>query len=327
MGTVRMCGVVGGLVLVVGLLVARSTAQCEGPAKTFVMGFMGHTGSSAVMSTLFRHSDLETNAFMEPLTWRRLGDVPATERARELFDAAIDVGAVGGFKVRPSTGFNDKAGWTKIIEEYGTRYIEMTRSQLLKKAVGLYTIRAFQRRDAVQGVPSQDREEHCKVYPEVCRFRIDNVFFLAYLMHHSNNTNVQVRRLTKELPWECVLRVTYEDYLADTAGTMNKIYDFLGIQREDLEPKFAKAIPDNMCEVVENYQQVCARLWGCEQFRPMLEDPEHKCFCEDKSLPREDVLCDFEGLKQQVHHPIGQRRQRRQPGGAVSSVVETFFYK
>uniref|UniRef100_A0A7S2ZXQ5 Uncharacterized protein n=1 Tax=Rhodosorus marinus TaxID=101924 RepID=A0A7S2ZXQ5_9RHOD len=281
---------------------------CSGPCESFLMGFVGHSGSSAIMSTLWRHSMIEIPWPMEPLQKAR-SSAMAAQMTRVKFDASIEKGLKPGFKLRPGHVLGAADLWNQLVSSYKTRLIVLTRDNCFKAAIGLYTIRARFDLSAQQGLSAKEAETHCKENPESCYYDVTNLRFFAYLMHISKHGMNQVLALRDSVQWPCVLHVTYEDYVRDNEEVMNKIYDFLGLEAEDNTPRFEKALSDSPCVVLKNYQEVCADLWGCEELRPYLEDEEHGCVCNDKSREPDPVLCSYKSLMAQgplVCHDIDQ---------------------
>eukprot|EP00189_Rhodosorus_marinus_P003585 CAMPEP_0113958966 /NCGR_PEP_ID=MMETSP0011_2-20120614/3852_1 /TAXON_ID=101924 /ORGANISM="Rhodosorus marinus" /LENGTH=346 /DNA_ID=CAMNT_0000970165 /DNA_START=147 /DNA_END=1187 /DNA_ORIENTATION=- /assembly_acc=CAM_ASM_000156 len=286
---------------VVGLALGWRTPELDecgesGPAETFLMGFLGHSGSSAVMSQLYLHSDLHVPWPLEPMQKYIRSPEEGAKWTEDFFLTGKGMGLVPGFKLRPGHIDESVEVWSELIRKYNTRFIRQDRTDLLKGAIGLYSIRARFDRSAVAGLDKGEGETHCALHPEQCYFDIENVRFFAYLMHMVKDGVRQLDDFADLLPWKCQLNVTYEEYMHDKDATMKRIYDFIGVDYQEHESSFEKALSDNPCETVTNYQQVCAQLWGCEEFQPFLDNEEQGCYCLDKEYPRNAELCDVDAL-------------------------------
>eukprot|EP00188_Purpureofilum_apyrenoidigerum_P000461 Plantae.Rhodophyta-Purpureofilum_apyrenoidigerum.ctg1202.p1 GENE.Plantae.Rhodophyta-Purpureofilum_apyrenoidigerum.ctg1202~~Plantae.Rhodophyta-Purpureofilum_apyrenoidigerum.ctg1202.p1 ORF type:complete len:326 (-),score=69.31 Plantae.Rhodophyta-Purpureofilum_apyrenoidigerum.ctg1202:366-1343(-) len=269
-------------------------ACAAGRAKTFLMGFTGHTGSTAIISMMRQHSELRVPD-LEPLT-RRADKVDYTIRT---FGNPDFTEKVVGFKIRPADIDEAEADFGRIVKDHQTRLITLVRKNFFKAAMGLYTVRALMDNSAMMGLSPEKAASHCKERPEICRFEIRNMKFFAFLLHRYAQGGESVEHIRNRLPFTCELKVTYEEFLVNRDEVMAKIYKFLGVKNEVLAPAFAKVVADNPCEVISNYQEVCTKLWGCEQMREYLEDPQHGCFCEDKTAERREELCNYDVLLRQ----------------------------
>lgn len=276
--------------------VQKEEGECVGRAKTFLMGCVGHTGSSAIISSLYQHSEIVNQRPFEPL--RKVMGVGAQVRAADaIFEKASSTDLVSGLKMRPEHMTNGSEEWQDLAQKYDTRFISLTRNNTFLTALGLYSIRAMKHSSATMGLKQQtSAKEHCEENPEMCYFSIDDIRFFAYLMLHAETGNRRTQELASRVPWSCRFDLTYEEYVADPVGMMGRIHDFLGVRREVHHAAFTKAMPSVACDIVTNYQEVCAKLWGCPNFRPFLEDPANGCFCEDKTRPVTEELCDEKRL-------------------------------
>lgn len=78
----------------------------------------------------------------------------------------------------------------------------------------------------------------------------------------------------------CVREIPYEDYLYDRVEAMSDIMQFLGLRHEPTKPDRFKATSDSMCEAIENWDEVCDKLYGCVLWQHMLEDVRNGCYCK-----------------------------------------------
>lgn len=78
----------------------------------------------------------------------------------------------------------------------------------------------------------------------------------------------------------CVLPVSYELLLRAPAVALLAQQAFLGLRLDaGLRAQRAKATPDNLCRVVNNWADVCRDFFLCARWRAMMDDPEHGCTC------------------------------------------------
>jgi len=270
-------------------------ACAEGRAKTFLLGFTGHTGSTAMISMMQRHTGLYVPG-LEPLTPKTQSD--KVDFTMQMFGNSEFTDKVIGFKIRSGDIGKAEADFGRIVKDHKTRLITLVRKNFFKAAMGLYTIRALMDNSAMMGLSPSEAEVHCKEQPEHCRFEIRDMKFFAWLVHRYIQGSEVVEKIKDRLPFACELEVTYEEFLENRDMVMARIYKFLGVENEVNPPAFAKVVADNPCDVISNYQDVCRQLWGCENMREYLEDPAHQCYCEDKSGDRIEELCDYSVLMQ-----------------------------
>ncbi|KAJ8907715.1 hypothetical protein NDN08_007821 [Rhodosorus marinus] len=286
-----------------GLLasVASSTelepeTQCAGRAKTFVLGFVGHSGSTALMSILAQNSRLFVPRNTEPLISMNFHAKESMLTSQLIFDKVLAEGREElspGFKVRPGNIRGGEDLWQGLIDKYDTRLVVNYRENPWMSAVGLFAIRARNDLSSQMGLKNETSEEHCELHPELCRFPIDDINLFSLLLWKSLDTREGTLEIARNLKWPCLMYVKYEDFDKDMETEVNRIYDFLGVPKEFREPLYHKALPRSPCQIISNYQEICTLFWGCGDFQPYIEDPENGCFCENKpSSPINPDLCD-----------------------------------
>jgi len=288
-----MCKLLGFAVLLTITQSARGHEEnvVPGRAKTFLVGYVGHTGSTAMMSVMMQHSDLFVPS-LEPLTRRQ----DRLEFTTTVFKNGVKAGKVTGFKIRPTdVSLRTNPEFRDLVAMHDTRYIRLTRENIFKTAMGLYTVRALLDESAVMGLSPEELKMRCKLKPQACYFDIKHLKFFAYLMLRYKMGSDAVSNFGAALPWSCQLNVTYEEFVDDRDATMRKVYSFLGVEDQILMPTFQKVVSDNPCEVISNYQVVCSKLWACDDFRPYLEDPKHNCYCVD-TTSTDESLCTMKSL-------------------------------
>lgn len=258
-------------------------------ARTFLMMFMGHSGSTSIISELFSHSQIYTEGSGEPVDHgdQQNNSTFALQWTREFFKRGIAAGKIPGFKIRPTHIQTDPKAWAALVREFDTRVIWQYRENLFKKAVGEYTKRYLNDTSVVEGLErNMTYEQRCKVGAG-CRFQINDLpAFHSVLQHLVRNDKDISTGLHLMLDGrKCVYPVPYENYLYSRTTTMRNLQDFLGIQHEMHEPSHHKATSDNMCETVLNWDEICTNFYACHSWRLMMDDPRNNCYCNFTSGP------------------------------------------
>lgn len=122
-------------------------AKQTGTAKSWLLVFMGHSGSTAIASQLKQHSQVYFD-LMEPVDHDLRNDsFGALNYTREFFARGIAAGKSPGFKIRPNHILNKAAQrhWQGLVREFETRIIWQYRENIFKQAVGEYTHRKYRR--------------------------------------------------------------------------------------------------------------------------------------------------------------------------------------
>lgn len=249
-------------------------------AKSFLVVFNGHSGSTAFVSELRAHSELENESF-EPLDH---GDYEfntelALERAEELMDRGISKGKIPGFKVRPWHLHNKPEVWQEFVKKYDSRIIWQYRENIVKQAIGEYRHRYLNDSSVVQGLKT-DQTPCVEDSDQKCRFKIDDMRFLHKQMNDGSRNDDRLAAATRVLRSDEVLAVRYEDYLYRRERTMKETFDFLGIDYQNTMPGRLKASPDSLCQMVINFQELCDNFHPCPLWRPYLDDDINDCRCK-----------------------------------------------
>lgn len=250
-------------------------------AKTFLMVFMGHSGSTALITELRSHSEFEI-LYNEPVDhgeYEHDTDL-AIKRAREVMDSGIPKGKIPGFKIRPLHILQKPEVWREFVKEYDSRIIWQYRENIFKKAVGEYRHLYLNDTSVVQGL-EMDQSPCEEGSDQKCRFRIDDMKFLHEQLNKVSRSDDMLAAAARTLRRsDETLIVRYEDYLYRRERTMKEIFDFLGVDFQDTTASTAKASPDSLCEVVINYQDLCDHFHPCPLWRPFLHDDANNCRCE-----------------------------------------------
>lgn len=270
-------------------------AKSGAKAEAFFMVFMGHSGSTAILTEIRNHSQT-IGGDSEPVDHQQVfNTTEALEITRRILDHGKKVGRMPGFKIRPAHILAAPDAWRAIVKEYGIRIIWQYRKNLFKSAVGEYTNRYLNDSSVVEGLHSNmTREERCKIGVG-CSFRIDNFTFLhdrlRAMIRSQRMITSAVAELARDSP--CVREVPYEDYLYDRQSVMDDLFQFLGLESEPTAPARFKATSDRMCEIVQNWDEVCDQFYGCVLWQHMLDDARNGCFCNLSSGAPTSQYCDI----------------------------------
>jgi hypothetical protein len=249
------------------------------------MVFMGHSGSTAIVSELMKHSGVYFD-LPEPVDHgARAGNATAAyEYVRDFFDRGIAEGRSPGFKMRPQHILDPAmAGrWAALAREYDTRIVWQYRENVFKQSVGEYSHRYLNDSSVVEGLErNMTQEERCKVGAG-CRFRVDNFGFLHDLLRDALHNDLLIARAVHSITGgapDCALPMPYEAYLYDREGAMRRLHAFLGLPHERHAPERTKATADSMCSAVENYGDLCREFYGCHTWRALMDDLKNDCYC------------------------------------------------
>lgn len=273
---------------------SRPLPSCvkKGPARTFLMVFMGHSGSSAMLSELRRHPLVH----VERMELVDHSDTPNASQAlastRSFFQRGLNLGKIPGFKIRPSHILALPTEFQNLLTEFNTRIIWQYRQNLFKASVGEYSARYLNDTSAVEGLRRNlSLSDRCKEGVG-CSFRIENISYLHTILKEKVRSHHLISKAVNILsqPDSCVREVPYEDYLYDREATIRDIMSFLGIPHIKTDPERFKATGDNMCAVVQNWDDVCNAFYGCITWQHMLDDARNQCFCHCTSGPT--TYCD-----------------------------------
>jgi hypothetical protein len=258
-------------------------------AKTMLLLFMGHSGSTAIISALQQHSEMHVEGY-EPVDHGEIqwDTAAALAYAEEFFKKAIALGKMGGFKIRPRHLLKAPAAWAKLMDTYETRIVWNYRSNTMKASIGHYPIKFNGSKLAYEGIPVEegdavggglnDTEE-----APMRSLKIENMEGLAKIVRERTAGEVEVEKALRSLgksgrSHECTLPISYEAFLHDARGAVSRVQQFLGISTDELHlPLRRKATHDNLCELVENHEELCNAFFGCVELRWMLEDPACTC--------------------------------------------------
>lgn len=259
----------------------------DGPARTFLMVFMGHSGSSAILSEIRRHP----NVYVEKMELVDHEDTANASEAllstREFFKRGLKLGKIPGFKIRPNHILTLPTEFHSLLRDFDTRIIWQYRQNLFKASVGEYAARYLNDTRAVEGLRQNLTDaERCKEGAG-CSFPIEDMSYLHHIMKEKVRSHHLISKAVDLVSGSvrCVREIPYEDYLYDREATMRDIIQFLGIPYFRTDPERFKATGDNMCTVVQNWDEVCKAFYGCITWQHMLDDARNQCFCQYTTGP------------------------------------------
>lgn len=201
-------------------------------------------------------------------------------RTRHFFMNNRGKGRTPGFKIRPMHVLHDPEGFRKLVRDFKTRVLWNYRQNLFKATIGEYGVRYLNDTAGIEGLRENlSHKERCK--RGVCSFRVRNFTFLHQTLREKTKSHHAITLAANVLATEegCVREIPYEDYLYDRDAVLVDIQKFLGLKQEVLPQGRFKATSDNMCEVVENWKEVCKKFYGCLAWQHMMDDAKNKCFC------------------------------------------------
>lgn len=262
--------------------------QGSGRAKTFLMVFMGHSGSTAIMSELKSHPETYITAW-EPVDHGEIQEntTDALRYTREFFNAGIEKGKVPGFKIRPRHILNDPEAWASLAREYDTRIIWQYRRNFLKQAVGEYVLRVLEDRSVVAGLKTEEEYKNRCDIGAGCSIVVDDFDAFHSIIRIINFNDYMIANATDAIAGgrDCVHELRYEDYLYHRKGALLDLFDFLGLSHAETAPELYKATQDRLCDVVSNWNDFCAAFYGCKVWRALFEDERNGCTCKFSSSP------------------------------------------
>ena len=246
-------------------------------AKSFVLLFMGHSGSTALITALAQHRDVFIRGF-EPLDHGALGKdtEAALKYARAFFHLGVQINKTAGFKLRPYHILRNPAAWSELFREYNTRIIWNYRANIFKQAVGHYPIVYLKDKSRYEGIKLGERAQKRQT-----SYRIHDMNALFQLLSARFRGEREVEdAIVKLHDAACVLPVSYELLLRQPGRAQLAIQAHLGLAlNESLQALRRKATGNNMCEEVTNWNEVCNAFFLCHRWRGMMDDAEYGCSC------------------------------------------------
>lgn len=267
---------------------AAGTSTKRTQAQTFLMVFMGHSGSSAIMSELWQHPKImvENPEAVDHPPYQ-FNTSAALWYTRDFFQRGTSQGRIPGFKIRPWHILHAQDEWRQLVSEFNTRIIWQYRRNMLKQTVGEYSYQYYNDSSILEGFRNKDmQKKRCEIGIG-CKFPIEDYDFFHRMLRQSMLSDLQITNATSVIAKHptCVHELRYEDYLYHREGTMLDLYHYLGLDPVQSAPERFKATSDNMCSVVTNWVDLCRNFYGCRTWRPYFEDSENACSCPFSSSP------------------------------------------
>lgn len=260
-------------------------------------------GSTAIITALKQHTDTLIEG-LEPVDHgdRARNTAEALRFADEFFENGRVQNKTAGFKIRPYHLLQNPKGWADLLHKHDTRILWNYRSNTFKQAVGHYPISFQKSTAAYEGLVLSNRSKENGPKPVIQRIRIDNIRGLSELVRGRMRGEAEVKVALQKLAEarkntdnnECILPLSYEDLLRDERGAILRAQAYLGLgMDEQLLPLRAKATLDNLCELLENFREVCQAFFGCPELRWMMEDSTNNCRCSTFDSSRLFVSKEF----------------------------------
>lgn len=262
-------------------------------AKTFLMVFMGHSGSTAILSELKSHPDAFVDKF-EPVDHSIYlqNTTLALEYTRQFFKEGIAAGKVPGFKIRPYHINSNPEAWAALTREYDTRIIWQYRENTLKQAVGEYSYRVLNDTLILEGLRNEDQVSNRCDIGAGCNFEISDLDSFHRILNDILHSDLAISQAVESIlnGRDCLHELRYEDYLYHRKGTIVDVLNFLGLKQVETEVSRFKATRDNLCEVVSNWNDLCRAFYGCKVWRFLFEDDRNGCACKFSTSPSKFCL-------------------------------------
>lgn len=270
----------------------------NGRASSFLLVFMGHSGSTALMTSLKQHSMTYIDG-LEPVDHGKFVSGNAENNARmalrftnEFFTNATNRNLTGGFKIRPRQILTRPREFAKLIKKFNIRIIWSYRTNVMKQAIGDYTIHHYGDKSAYEGlVVDKNSKSESTIEAKERKnrsFRINDMRKLHSMLKSRVRGDGEIANALRLMTSNsCVLPVSYESYLRRPDLTLERVQRFLGLGTKEKHSALRqKANQDSLCDLVENWEDVCEAFFGCIEWRWMMDDFENGCSCSSLNPSR-----------------------------------------
>ena len=226
----------------------------------FVVLFPGRTGSTFLMSALRDHDEVRaTGELIGPL--RTEGWTAQSARIEEwMHRPFLAPEKATGFKTK-LVDVGDRDGFRGVLDAEQYRVIVLARDNHVKHVVS--------RANAKRLKELTDRWNRRPGDDELPPVTIDIAEFdeaLARVQEHQDDIEAWAATLSRP-----VLRVTYEQLLADGQATFDQVCEFLGVGARPLQGRTEKATKDDLRDALENFDELRAHYAGTA-FAPMFDE-------------------------------------------------------
>lgn len=205
----------------------------------------------------------------------------ALAETKAFFKQGIANGLTPGFKIRSYHVIPKPEEWAKLVKEFDTRIIWQYRKNVFKSAIGTYQKEVLGDATAISGIKKSDVKGDRCAMGVGCKFRIDNLDTFHEMLKNRLTYQNDISRAVEILDAgrDCVMELPYEDYLYYPRETIHDLQTFLGLRYETTAPDRIKATKDSLCDVVENFDQLCQAFYACAVWQPYLDDHINNCRC------------------------------------------------
>lgn len=150
------------------------------------------------------------------------------------------------------------------------RIIVLHRKNILKQVISRFNMLRIK---AAAGACNLHRNAKKAQLDTKLKIDVKRVLGLARHFKEEENTFFEdVKKLQQQTDPLNVLRIDYEDLLADEVGQSQRAFEFLGAAPDSMvKSLYQKATPDNLASVVENFDELAQAVAGTE-FEAMLYD-------------------------------------------------------
>lgn len=149
------------------------------------------------------------------------------------------------------------------------RVIVLHRKNILKQVISRFSMLRIREAAGLCNLPRDKKE----VGPNT-KLTVDVKRALGLVQHFKDEEKSffeDIKKLEQQAGMLKVLRIDYEDLLADEAGQSRRAFEFLGADPDaKVESLYRKATSDDLASVVENYDELVAEVTGTE-FESMLK--------------------------------------------------------
>lgn len=257
------------------------------PAKSFLMVFQSRSGSTTISQTMQQHSQIKHE--FEYLDREKVppeDSETSLNMTREFFKKTIAGGLIPGYKIRAHHVLADVEGWQQLVREYDTRVIWQYRKNVFKVSVGTYARLVLGDNLKAGGINIKHTENSTQCELGVgCSFRITDWAEFHRMLTGRIAYDLDMMNAARSLDGgrECIFELTYEDFLYHREESIADLWKFMGLKPINYDTYLVKATGDNLCEVIENYDEMCTMFYGCPIWQPHLEDFHNDCRCRNFS--------------------------------------------
>lgn len=252
-------------------------------AKSFIMVFQSRSGSTTISQTMQQHPLIQHE--FELLDREKIPEhdgETAINITRAFFKKIISQGKIPGYKIRSYHVLANVQGWRDLVKEFDTRVIWQYRKNLMKVGIGTYARIVLGDNSKAAGFNSKEIEgkNQCDLGAG-CSFRIEDwvEFHKILTSRIANDVDMIKAAHILDAGRQCIFELPYEDYLYYQNDTITNLWKFLGIHSWKYDLYLTKATGDNMCKVIENFDELCEKFYGCPIWQPYLDDFHNHCRC------------------------------------------------